>query len=412
MGFLDKVGGALGAVFPTSVGLSSLLGGSLGGALGGGQGNNTQTITNLPWNAEQLEWLQTQAKQQYEDGPQKYYPDSTVAPMNPELQATLNKLMNFGNQPGVQAGQDALSQALTGMSGLQDRVAGEQVSGVGDYASFLMNQGIAGGGGRLGAIADGTDPTSVIQQFLGGSATNPYTDQLVQNVTSDLNENLNENILPQVRRGALANNAYGGSRQGIAEGRAIEGTQEAIGDASARIRQGAAESDLNRQMQAAGLSTNVAAQGDQYQQMLQQLGLSGANMGRGLFQDLAGITGQNAALAPLSQAFEGMNLSTQQQAGTAQQQYLQSLLNDKVNRHNFEQGADQQNLANYANILFGAGGMGGTETRTQTMPEASLIERLLGGGATGLGAYGMASAAGIPFAGPLAIAMGGLSALS
>lgn len=404
MGFLDKVKDAV--VSP----VAPLLGFGLGGAGKGGSKSNTQTITNMPWNAEQLQYLQEQAKQQYEAGPNQYYPQSTVAEMNPQLQATLNQLMGFSGTGNVQAGQGALNEALAGMGGLRQQAMGEQVSGIGDYASFLMNQGMGGAGGAVGGIAGQADPTAAFQQFLGNSAQNPYVDQLVQNVTGDISRNLNENIMPRIDQGSLANNAYGGSRQGIAQGKAIEGANRQASDAATSIRAGAYESDQNRKLSAANSMLGAAGQGDQYGLALQQLGLSGANMGRGLFQDLSGVTGQLASMAPLMQAYEGMNLNTQMQGGQAQQQYLQSLLNDKVNRFNFDQNADAQNLNQYADILFRSGGMGGTQTQTTPQPEKSFMESLLGGASTGLGAYGMASAAGIPFAGPLAIALGGLSA--
>jgi hypothetical protein len=156
-----------------------------------------------------------------------------------------------------------------------------------------------------------------------------------------------------------------------------------------------ANQDLNRQMQAANSMLGAAGQGDQYQQFLQQMGLSGANLGRGLFQDLAGVTSQQASMAPMLQAYQGQNLNTALQGGQINQNYLQSLLSDDVQRWNFEQNADDQNFQNYANILLNAGGMGGTNTTTANTPQASIGERLLGGGMTGLGVWGQAQKAGM-----------------
>lgn len=369
-------------------GLASAAGGSLlGGLLGGSDKQKTQT-TNTPWNAKQLQELMKQAETRFEDGPNQYYPGSTVADLDPRLQQTLNQMMGFGDQPMVQEGQNALMQALQGNQGLMNQASQNQVQGVGDYASFLMNQGMNPDTGAVGNIAGQADPTQAYQQFLGGSEANPYIDQLVDQTTRDISQNLNENIMPRIDQGALANNAYGGSRQGVAQGRAIESANREAGDASSRIRSGAFESGEQRKLQAANSMLGAAGQGDRYTQALQQQGLQGAQMGRGLFQDLAGITGQQASMAPMLQAYEGQNQNTALQGGQLNQQFLQSLLSDDVNRFNFEQQADDQNFQNYANLLLQAGGMGGTQTQTANTPQASLGERLLGGAATGLGLYG------------------------
>lgn len=394
-------GGLASAVLP------SLLG-------GGDDGQQTTTTTNTPWNMEQLQQLMEMAKTRYDEGPNQYYPGSTVAELDPQMQQILNNMMGFGSDPTVQAGQNALMQALTGTQGLGEQVAGEQVQGTGDYAQFLMNQGQSGGTGTVGNIAANADPTASFQQFLGGSATNPYTDALVSQVTNDLSRNLNENIMPRIDQGSLANNAYGGSRQAIAQGKAIEGTQRQAGNAATHIRSSMANADLDRQLSAANSMLGAAGQGDQYQQFLQQMGLSGANLGRGLFQDLVGVTSQQASMAPLLQAYQGQNLNTALQGGQINQQYLQSLLSDDVQRWNFNQQADDQNFQNYANILLNAGGMGGTQTSTANTPQASIGEQLLGGGLTGLGAYGAAQKAGLGdnSSAFLASLLGGMSAFN
>jgi len=364
----------------------------LAGSLLGGGDSGTQKVENTPWNAAQLKELMDLAKTNYEQGPAQYYPGSTVAEMDPRMTEILNQMMGFSSNPMVSAGGDALMQALQGTQDLRGQVSNEQVQGTGDYASYLMNLAQGGGGGTVGGIAANADPTSAFQQFLGGSATNPYTDALVAQATNDLTQNLNENIMPRIDQGSLANNAYGGSRQGIAQGKAIEATSDAIGDASTNIRSTMANRDLDRQLSAANSMLGAAGQGDQYFQALQGLGLSGANLGRGLFQDLAGITGQQASMAPLLQSFQGMNLNTGLTGAQVNQNYLQSLLSDDVARWNFEQGADDQNLQQYANLLLGAGGLGSTQT--MNTPQASIGERLLGGGLTGLGAYGALQKAG------------------
>ena len=369
--------------------IASGVAGSLASSLLGGKSKpQTTTVDKNPWNAEQLQQLMAMGKDRYDAGPNQYFPDSTVAPLDPKMQQILNTMMGFGDQPLPQAGEQALMQALGGTQGLASQVGGEQVQGTGDYAKFLMEQGMTGGAGTVGGIGANADPTAAFQQFLGGSATNPYTDQLVSQVTNDISQNLNENIMPRIDQGSLNNNAYGGSRQGIAQGKAIDSANQQAGDAATNIRTSMANNDLNRQLSAANSMLGAAGQGDQYQTMLQQMGLQGADMGRGLFQDLAGITSQQASMAPMLQGYAGNNVNTALQGGQINQQYLQSLLGDEVNRFNFNQNADDQNFQDYANLLLKASGQGGSSTSSVSTPNASLGENILGGAATGLGLYG------------------------
>lgn len=384
---------------------SELLGGDLFG-----KGNSAdQTVTTLPWNDKALTDLQKKAHTLYGKGGPDYYNKDTVADMPPELQASLEKMMGFSDQGNVQAGNKALTDALSGFQQQRQQVGQEQVQGVGDYASFLMNQAQQGGPqGQAGQIAAGADPTAALAEMMQGGQ-NPYVDQLVAQTQQDLSRNLNENIMPRIDQGSMGNNAYGGSRQGLAQAKAIEGTQRQAADASARIRGTAYESDQNRRLGATGQAGQLASQGDQYSQYLQQLGLQGGQLGRGLSQDLSGITGQMAGMGPLLQGYEGKNLATEAQGGNAIQQYQQQLINADKAKWDFNQNKGQNNLNNYANLLMGVGGLG-SSTTTPT-PQASGIEKLLGGVSSGLGAYGGMASAGIPGAGWLAGGLGLLSAL-
>lgn len=395
----DAIGGVAGAVFPVS-GIANGLAGSLGK---GGSAQN-QTVMNIPWNSKELEWLQKQAKEMYQDGPPEYFPGSTVAEMDPRLKASLDAMMGFGQGGMSQAGGDALMQALGGMTEQQQQLQQNTQAGIGDYAAYLMNLGQEGGGGsNVGQIAQGTDPTEAINAALGAPGQNPYVDQLVQQTMADMSRNLNERIMPRIDQGSAMNNAYGGSRQGIAQANAIEDTQRQAGDVATRIRSSAYESDANRRLQAASLASQLAGRADEQGLAEAELGLAGANLGRGLNADLMQI-------APLLQAYQGANLATQVQGGQAYQQYLQSMLNDDVARYNYEQNADRQNLGWLSDIYMGVGNMG--SSTTQNTPEAGFLERLLGGASTGLGSYGMLASAGIPGAGWIGGGMGLLSALA
>lgn len=94
----------------------------------------------------------------------------------------------------------------------------------------------------------------------GGQGTqgNPYLDQMAANITRQYTQNLNENILPGVRYGAQAAGGFGGSRQGIAEGKAIEGSNEGLASALANLYGQSYESQQNRDLQRYEIDTNAA----------------------------------------------------------------------------------------------------------------------------------------------------------
>lgn len=66
--------------------------------------------------------------------------------------------------------------------------------------------------------------------------SNPALQQVIEGAIRDINQNLTEVQLPSIRRGATATRSIGGSRQGIAEGIALRGASDAVGDTSAGIR--------------------------------------------------------------------------------------------------------------------------------------------------------------------------------
>ena len=73
------------------------------------------------------------------------------------------------------------------------------------------------------------DPTSALSKLLSGEIDNPYLssmnqkgiDQSMQGY-NDMIQNLNQSVMPQIGSDAFAAGQYGGSRQGIAEGLALQ----------------------------------------------------------------------------------------------------------------------------------------------------------------------------------------------
>jgi len=100
-------------------------------------------------------------------------------------------------------------------------------------------------------------------QFLGtlgqaGQQLSPfigegYGQQQITGLQNLLNRNLSENLLPQISQSANAAGQLGGSRQGVAQGIAMRGTQEALYNGAG----GFLQQDLARRQAAAGQQAGI-----------------------------------------------------------------------------------------------------------------------------------------------------------
>ncbi len=174
-------------------------------------------------------------------------------------------------------------------------------------------------------------------------ANNPYVQGQIDAVQNRLNRNLQENLMPSAGDAALRAGGYGGSRQGIAEGIAQRGTQEAIGDAARRIQGQAYGQGLQAQQGALGMAGNV--------------------LGLGL---LPGQTGINIG---------------QQMRGEAQR-----YLDESMARQAFGQDVPWDQLSRYGGIVQPLAGLGGTASSMnpyKSNPIASAMGGAMSGGALG-----------------------------
>ncbi len=78
-------------------------------------------------------------------------------------------------------------------------------------------------------------------------ASNPYVQGMLDQQSSLLNRNLQENILPGIQSGAIGAGQLGSSRQGVAEGIAARGTQEALASQAADTQMRAYLAGLQQQ---------------------------------------------------------------------------------------------------------------------------------------------------------------------
>lgn len=246
---------------------------------------------------------------------------------------------------------------------------------------------------------------------------NPYLPQQAQAITSQVNNNLQRQVLPGINSGAMASGGFGGSRHGIAQGLAIGETNQGLSNSLSNLYGAAYESDQNRsnqmQMQQAALAnqSQIASMNDATQRMgLQnQYSLGLGNLGLGNKQadnsynlGLGGLglqnkgLDQNYSLGMGSQALQNKSLDqgfyTNQRGQDLQQLGLGSQLMNQGNL-GLQQGGQglygigQQQMQNglypiqqYGNMLSPFTGL--NQTREDTTPGASTIGSALGGALT------------------------------
>ena len=104
------------------------------------------------------------------------------------------------------------------------------------------------------------------------AANNPYVQNMMQSNQFNLNRNLQENLLPSIRGGALNAGGVGGSRQGIAEGIALRGTQDALANANAQTMMGAYGQGLTAQGRALAMAPQTMSMGMAPMDVMNQVG--------------------------------------------------------------------------------------------------------------------------------------------
>ena len=371
---------------------------------GGGGGNTTTGQKSDPWEGQQpyLKDIYSQSQNLWNNYGPQYFPESGVAGLSPWIEGGVGGLASFGNSPyymqgaqAARASQGTFSQAQSPWTNPYMGLGYGQAGGVNNYLSQTLS----------GQNQVGYDPAAAgsvlanYQQMQGPMTGNPYLDQAVNAAQTRTAQNFNEQVMPQISLNSLGNNAFGGSRQGIAEGLAADRLQQQMGDIATQMYTGAYESGQNRALQGAGqqagLSTNVNLQNanqdlaaqlanQQLQQFAVGQGMGALQGGVGMGLDAARL--QQATLPGYAQY--GM-LPTQNllQAGNIDQQYRQQVLDDEIARWNFYQQQPFNSLNQYAQVAQPGSG-GGTTTATGPGSSTSPLVGGLGGAATGMGIYG------------------------
>lgn len=153
-----------------------------------GGGDTTQTTVAQPpeFQIPYIKDVLGQANTLYNQGPVSYYPESTVAGVNPTLQEGFGNLVN---------------QAVP-------------------YSTDIANQGAYG----LNQLIQGADPLN-----------NPFFQSTLDAIIRPITEGYTQEVLPGIDAGALEAGQYGGSRQGVAQGAASNAYLRNVGDAATQF---------------------------------------------------------------------------------------------------------------------------------------------------------------------------------
>jgi hypothetical protein len=245
---------------------------------------------------------------------------------------------------GFQARQDAARAFTTrqeNLAGLAPQVAGQNtlqklaeikaLQGVGSYQPFL-NQ------------AQSATGPQAFQQFMS-----PYQSQVMEASLAEFDRN-SQMQQQQIADQAVKSGAFGGGREGVMQAEYQAG------------------SDRNRAQLQAGL-LNQGFQ--QAQQAAQQQ-----------FQNQQG-------LAQLLPGLQGTDISRLGSLGALNQAQTQAGLDATREANRMAAFQPQEQLQNYGNLVTGImGGMQGSGTQTQQIPNPGFLQTALGAAATGAGIYG------------------------
>lgn len=390
MGWLRSL---LGTAAPIA---GSLLGGPVGGAIGsalggaivgsGGGGGSTQSGTQTTTQQQQMD--PRVASMLFGDGT-----DANKGMLS-QYQGMLGQPQNAGMQQYGQANDNYVGK-FGAYDMEQQRDAANRLM-AGNTAAPTMQAAQMQGTTVNAPAQNGMDLTGSYDSLINGqSGANPYltgaigkginqSNNAFGNMVSDATK-ATQDVLGGIRSNSVLAGQYGGSRQGIAEGKAIESMNTQLGraasqfgqnntDAAVAAQAGAYDSDRNRQLAATqGLGAQQYGVASQNATMAQQT--AAANAG---FAQQAAQNNQQAQL--------GTN--AQNQAGTvAGMGGINGLLAGAAGQAQ-NQDAYSLNQAGKVNSLLSPylGQVPGSSTTSQPLYE-NRAGNMLGGAAAGLGLY-------------------------
>ena len=316
-----------------------------------------------------------------------------LAPFQEDFLADIFESAKDITKPG-EGSMPYSAQQLANLSPAQQQAISSAMGGVGSFQPFLqkgseaIGQGIGAVGTGLGTIGSaigqtaqaGFDPTSY-QQFM-----DPYTEDVIATTQADI---ARQGAMQQNQLGASAvgSGAFGGSRQGIAQGEISRNVMDQQARTGAQLRsQGFA--------QAQNLAQQQASQALRQAQLTGQLGQTTGALGAQIGQ----MGTQTAALGQLGQQMGVQDVNTLLGIGGLQQGQDQKSLDIARANSLAQQALPYQRIGFMSDIFRGVPALQQTTSRMST-PPPSRGSQMLGLGIAGLGAVGQAGGFGNFFGG-------------
>ena len=344
--------------------------------MGGSSGNDTtkQTTKSDPWGpqAPYLKYGMDEATRLYQQQGPQYYPGSTVAGFSP----TQKQAQQLGTNRALSG-----SGAMQNAEGFSNNVLGGGFSGdagARNFANASMSGAYGGDAGARGYTND----------VLSGKYLNsdPYSDQVYQNIQSK--------VMPSVNSQFMGSGRYGSNLQ-------TDTATRALTEAYAPYASQQYQSGLDRMGQAAGMADSMY--NNAYGRMASGAGMadsmynnaygrmaSGAGMAADMYNtDVANRFGA-AGMAPTFAANDWTDINALSNIGGQQQQLGQQELNDAAARWQYYQTLPYDKLGQYMNNI--GGNYGGTVVGKTKTPQPSMFSQVAGGG---LGLLGSALSGGM-----------------
>lgn len=150
----------------------------------------------------------------------------------------------------------------------------DAMQNVQDLAPQLQGQ-MQGMLGDLGATSAGT---SQAMQGLGAMGQvgggNPYLQQNLDALGAGINRQMENYIMPGIAQGAVQSGGFGGGRQGVAQGLAVQGAQDAFQQGASNLLNQSAQQSLQANTAMGGLQTQAGMAGLQGAGSIFQMGLN------------------------------------------------------------------------------------------------------------------------------------------
>lgn len=248
------------------------------------------------------------------------------------------------------------AQQLADLSPAQQQAISSAMSGIGGFQPYLQQGGDAIQQGIAGAQSASFTPTSY-QDFM-----DPYTEDVIATTQADI---ARQGAIQQNQLGASAvgSGAFGGSRQGIAQGEIARNVMDQQARTGAQLRsQGFAQAQQSAQQAA--------------QQQLRQAQLGGQ----------LGVS--QAGLGQLAQQMGVQDVNTLLGIGGLQQGQTQKGLDIARANELAQQSLPYQQVGFMSDIFRGVPSLQQTYSTT-TQPGPSTTSQVLGLAQAGIGAYGL-----------------------